>query len=145
MDSAITELGMTRRFRRVREAVPAARAFVQRWLPDSGPTEGLVLAAAEAINNVIDHAAGDGFTVAVDLDRTVGRVTVVDAGPGFDVPLDPGMPEPLESSCRGIAMMHALSDDVAIVSSRAGTSVTLRQEFPVVGDRPDVPFGSAVA
>jgi anti-sigma regulatory factor (Ser/Thr protein kinase) len=135
MESAITELGVTRRFRRVAEAVPAARAFVRRWLPESEPSEGLVLAAAEAINNVIDHASGDCFTVAVDLDGTVGTVTVVDVGPGFEVPAEPEMPDAFANRCRGLAMMHALSDDVDIASSPDGTCVTLHQEFAPVRER----------
>jgi hypothetical protein len=32
-----------------------------------------VLSAAEAINNVIDHAARDAFTVAVELDGAAAR------------------------------------------------------------------------
>ena len=135
MESAITEMGVTRRFRRVAEAVPAARAFVRRWLPDSEPAEGLVLAAAEALNNVVDHAFGDAFTVAVDLDGTVGTVTVVDVGPGFDVPEDPEMPDAFASRYRGLAMMHALADGVEIVSSPDGTTVTLRHEFAPVRQR----------
>jgi anti-sigma regulatory factor (Ser/Thr protein kinase) len=129
MESAITDMGVTRRFRRVREAVPAARAFVRRWLPAAEPTDGLVLAAAEAINNVIDHAVGDSFTVAADLRGTVATLTVADAGPGFDVPAKPTMPPVGESSHRGLAMMHLLADEVDIVSSPDGTTVTLRQEF----------------
>jgi anti-sigma regulatory factor (Ser/Thr protein kinase) len=132
METAITELGVTRRFRRMAEAVPAARAFVRRWLPDSDPAEGLVLAAAEALNNVVDHAHGDAFTVAVDLDEKVATVTVVDVGPGFDVPEDPEMPDAFASQCRGLAMMHVLADGVDIVSSGTGTTVTLRQEFAPV-------------
>jgi anti-sigma regulatory factor (Ser/Thr protein kinase) len=132
METAITELGVTRQFRRMAEAVPAARAFVRRWLPDSEPAEGLVLAAAEALNNVVDHANGDAFTVAVDLDETVATVTVVDVGPGFDVPEDPEMPDAFASRCRGLAMMHVLADGVDIVSSDTGTTVTLRQEFAPV-------------
>lgn len=135
MESAITELGVTRRFRRVAEAVPAARAFVRRWLPESDPAEGLVVAAAEAINNVIDHATGEAFTVAVDLDGIVGTVTVLDVGPGFDVPDDPAMPDVFANRCRGLAMMHALADGVDIASSPAGTTVTLRQEFAPVRQR----------
>ena len=135
MESEITELGVTRRFRRVAEAVPAARAFVRRWLPESDPAEGLVVAAAEAINNVIDHATGEAFTVAVDLDGIVGTVTVLDVGPGFDVPDEPAMPDVFANRCRGLALMHALADGVDIASSPAGTTVTLRQEFAPVRQR----------
>jgi anti-sigma regulatory factor (Ser/Thr protein kinase) len=132
MESAITELGVTRQFRRMAEAVPAARAFVRRWLPDSEHADGLVVAAAEALNNVVDHAVGDTFTVAVDLDETVATVTVVDVGPGFDVPDDPEMPDAFAGRCRGLAMMHVLADGVDIVSSPAGTIVTLTHEFAPV-------------
>jgi anti-sigma regulatory factor (Ser/Thr protein kinase) len=145
MESAITELGVTRRFRRMPEAVPAARAFVRRWLPSAEPTEDLVLASAEAINNVIDHGTGDDFTVAVDLDKTVGTVTVADSGPGFDVPAEPVMPAAQESSCRGLAIMHELVDDVDIVSSPAGTVVTFRQPFTPARRRSQAGATSAVA
>lgn len=139
METAITERGVTRRFRRVAEAVPAARAFVRRWLPISEPADRLALGAAEAINNVIDHATGDHFTVAVDLRGTTGTVTIADSGPGFDVPKDPAMPAPLEECHRGLPMMHVLVDRVDIASAETGatgTTVTLAQVFePVRGGR----------
>ena len=129
METAITELGVTRRFRRVAEAIPAARAFVRRWLPPLDAGDQLVMGAAEAINNVIDHAGGDHFTVAVDLDGTTGTVTVIDHGPGFDVPAHPTMPAPLDDCHRGLPMMHALVDRVVITADRGGTTVTLTQGF----------------
>jgi anti-sigma regulatory factor (Ser/Thr protein kinase) len=129
METAITELGVTRRFRRVAEAIPATRAFVRRWLPPVDAGDRLVMGAAEAINNVIDHADGDHFTVAVDLDGTTGTVTVIDDGPGFDVPAHPTMPGPLDDSHRGLPMMHVLVDRVVITADSDGTTVVLTQGF----------------
>lgn len=129
VETAITDLGVTRRFRRMTEAVPAARAFVRRWLPNMDAGDRLVLGAAEAINNVIDHADGDHFTVAVDLEGTTGTVTVIDDGPGFEVPGHPRMPGPLDDSHRGLPMMHVLVDRVVIAADDTGTTVTLTQAF----------------
>lgn len=145
METAITDRGVTRRFRRVAEAVPAARAFVRRWLPRSAPAEGLVLAGAEAINNVVDHATGDHVTVAVELDGSTGIVTVTDDGPGFAPPARLSMPDPLASRHRGLAMMDASVDRVEIASSPSGTTVTLTQRFerPRTANAPGSRHGDA--
>lgn len=142
METEITGQGVSRRFRRVVEAVPAARAFVRRWLPSSEAAERLVLAAAEALNNVIDHAAGEHFTVTVGLEGTTGVVTVSDQGTGFRAPLVPTMPGPDSARHRGVAMMHLLVDRVDIAATAAGTTVSLAQALDrsaaasQQGDRP---------
>lgn len=125
METEITERGVSCRFRRVTEAVPAARAFVRRWLPASGPADELVSAAAEALNNVIDHATGEHFTITVRLDGTTGVVTVSDSGPGFRPPGRPTMPAPDAARRLGLAMMHLLADRVDVISTATGTTVAL--------------------
>jgi anti-sigma regulatory factor (Ser/Thr protein kinase) len=129
MHAEVTEHGVVRRFRRTSEAAPAARAFVRRWLPDAPGADELVLGAAEAINNAIDHGDGPEFEVTVDLSTERGTVRVTDAGPGFDPPAHPTMPAPLEDGHRGLAVMDACVDDVDVASDPAGTTVTLQQGF----------------
>lgn len=120
---------MTRRFRRATEAAPAAREFVRRWLPAAPGADELVLGATEAINNAIDHGDGPEFVVAVDLGTEAGTVRVADAGPGFDPPERPTMPDPEDEAHRGLALMDACVDQVDVTSSTSGTVVTLLQGF----------------
>jgi anti-sigma regulatory factor (Ser/Thr protein kinase) len=128
------------RFRRERSAVPSARAFVARALRSAGATteavERLVLAVAEACNNVVFHADGPAFTVSVLVDGGRAMVTVADTGSGFDPPDRPTMPSPDATGQRGLALMRALVDDVAVVSDAGGTTVALVHRL--------VPAGRAV-
>jgi serine/threonine-protein kinase RsbW len=130
------------RFRRERTAVPSARAFATRALAAGAmpaeTVEPLVLAVAEACNNVILHAAGDDFTVSVVIDDGRALVTVADRGAGFVPPAHPAMPGPLATGHRGLALMEALVDDVDVVSDGAGTTVMLVQSFVPDGHRSSV-------
>lgn len=134
-------VGATERFRRVPEAVPAARVFVRRWLParrSSEAVDQLVLAASEAMNNVVNHAAGGDFMVTVVCDGHRGGVVITDAGDGFAAGEQPEMPPADDDAGRGLAIMHALVDDVRISSGPAGTTIALQhdlgQEARAVGD-----------
>jgi len=77
-------------FRRVPAAVPTARAFVSRTLVPLAlsveASDRLVLAAAEAFNNVVLHASGESFAVTVAVERGTCMVSVADTGHGFRVP-----------------------------------------------------------
>ncbi|HEY8525059.1 MAG TPA: ATP-binding protein [Acidimicrobiales bacterium] len=127
------DVGATERFRRVPEAIPAARVFVRRWLParhSSEAVDQLVLAASEAMNNVVNHADGGDFMVSViyDGERRAG-VVVTDAGAGF-TPGEPlTMPPAEEAAGRGLALMQALVDDVRIASGPAGTTIALQHDL----------------
>jgi anti-sigma regulatory factor (Ser/Thr protein kinase) len=125
-------LGATERFRRIPEAIPAARLFLRRWLPAQAAWEGvdhLVLAAAEAMNNALLHAAGDDFLVTVTCHDDCGGVVITDAGNGFVAPAHPAMPSAEDISNRGLALMYALVDHAAVTSTPAGTTVALVHRF----------------
>jgi anti-sigma regulatory factor (Ser/Thr protein kinase) len=121
--------GTSTRFRREPAAVPAARAFVRHALRSAGmpPDVGdnLVQAAAEACNNAILHAAGDTFTVTVNVVGDACTLTVSDLGRGFDPPEHARMPSPQAIDHRGLALMEALVDNVNVSSTPAGTTVVL--------------------
>lgn len=129
MDLTVT----TTTFRREAAAVPAARAFVRRALVSEGATpdaaERLVLAASEAMNNVIVHASGRAFAVDVSVDRAACVVSVSDSGLGFSPPRRPAMASPDELGHRGVALMHLLVDRVDVTTSPAGTTVMLTQHL----------------
>jgi anti-sigma regulatory factor (Ser/Thr protein kinase) len=127
--------------------VPAARAFVRHALRSAGvpPDIGdcLVQAAAEACNNAILHAAGDTFTVTVDVVGGICTLTVSDLGLGFDPPEHARMPSPHAIDHRGLALMEALVDHVSVQSSRAGTTVVLVHDSAVAS--PPAPKSQLVA
>jgi anti-sigma regulatory factor (Ser/Thr protein kinase) len=128
------------RFRREPAAVPAARGFIRRVLvtldmaPDS--LDRLVLAAAEAFNNVVLHAECDYFTVSVSRDADACVIGVTDSGHGFFVPPSFEMPPATEVGRRGLALMHALVDRVQVASSPTGTAVMLAQALSTNGAAP---------
>ncbi|HEX6238575.1 MAG TPA: ATP-binding protein [Acidimicrobiales bacterium] len=120
-------------FRREPAAVPAARAFVRHAVRSAGAApetvDRLVLAAAEAFNNAILHAAGDTFGVRIMIDSRSCTVMVTDAGRGFQPPAHPRMPAADDTGHRGLAIMEALVDEVDVRSSPAGTRVVLVQSL----------------
>jgi anti-sigma regulatory factor (Ser/Thr protein kinase) len=131
------------RFRREPAAVPAARAFVRRVLAplkmSADARDRLVLAAAEAFNNVILHAECDSFAVSVSCDDATCVVDVNDTGHGFYVPTSFDMPPASDVGHRGLAIMQALVDRVRVASSPMGTEVALSQALSTNGATPAVP------
>jgi anti-sigma regulatory factor (Ser/Thr protein kinase) len=127
-------------FRREPTAVPAARAFVLKTLvrldmtPDA--RDSLVLAAAEACNNVVLHAECDSFVVSVSRDEHTCLVDITDSGHGFYVPASFDMPPASQVGRRGLAMMQALVDRVQVASSPTGTAVMLMQTLSSNGASP---------
>jgi len=116
------------------------------------PTEtidSLVLAAAEACNNVILHARGGSFTVSVVVDADRAAVAVADDGPGFEPPVRPAMPAPHATGNRGLALMGALVEHVDVSSDGAGTTVVLEQSFGTPDQRASIadplPAGEALS
>jgi anti-sigma regulatory factor (Ser/Thr protein kinase) len=89
----------------------------------------MVLAAAEAFNNVILHAAGDWFSVTVSRDDGACVVEISDSGAGFYVPDTFEMPPSNDVAHRGLALMQALVDRVDVASSSTGTEVELVQRL----------------
>lgn len=125
--------GVSQTFRCRADTVPRVRAVVAAELRRNGIAgellDRLVLASAEACNNAILHSDSGSYEVAVDIDDGSVTVTVTDRGAGFDVPALMEMPAPDAVSRRGLALMHVLVDDVAVTSTRTGTTVVLRQSL----------------
>jgi serine/threonine-protein kinase RsbW len=135
-------------FRREPAAVPSARAFLTKSLDalalSVDAADRLVLAVAEACNNVVIHAGGDSFGVAVALHGGCCHVSVTDQGAGFHAPAGrPVMPPADDTGHRGLALMHALVDSVDVVSTPHGTAVVLVMGLsaPATAGAPDAAAG----
>lgn len=102
----------------------------------SDSRERLVLAAAEACNNVVLHAACDSFTVSISQDDDTCVLGVTDSGHGFYVPGSFEMPPANDVGHRGLALMHALVDQMRVASSASGTAVLLSQKLSPNGAAP---------
>ncbi|WP_295577326.1 ATP-binding protein [uncultured Microbacterium sp.] len=88
----------------------------------------LILAAAQAIANAIQHAHGAGLTVEVSADREGVRIRVGDTGHGFDPAAIPDDRLGIRASI--IARVAAAAGRATVDSSAAGTVVTLTWEQP---------------
>ena len=111
----------------------AARSLVRHTLRSCGAStdivERVVLASAEAFNNVVMHAAGATFGVRIAIDSGCCTVVVTDAGRGFRRPRRLKMPAFDALGHRGLALMEALVDEVDVDSSRSGTRIGLVQSL----------------
>jgi serine/threonine-protein kinase RsbW len=95
-----------------------------------------MISVMEAVNNAIQHGNGADESklvhIKIDTVENVLTIRIKDEGGGFQegsVP-DPRDPQNLMNvSGRGILMMKAFMDDVAIVSSEGGTEVTMSKNF----------------
>ena len=95
-------------------------------LPDD--VHDVELALSEACANVITHSGpGDAYEVAVTVAPNACHIRVVDVGRGFDhESLSPAMAGIDEEHGRGVALMHALVDQVRFESKpEQGTVVHL--------------------
>lgn len=103
------------------------RSSFRTWLDDHGvPQEtidDLVLACNEACSNAIEHAydMNDGtIEVAAECSSSVVVMTVRDHGVWRDIPA-PG------ERGRGLDLIRAVVDDLAIDRTPSGTRVTMRR------------------
>jgi serine/threonine-protein kinase RsbW len=135
--------------RRQPAAVPAARAFVDHALRSAGVppdvADSLVQAVAEACNNAILHAAGETFSVSVNVQETACTLIISDLGRGFEPPEHARMPSPESVDHRGLALMEALVDQVEVSSTPAGTTVVLVHETHVESPNGGPPSTSSLA
>ncbi|MBF4561651.1 ATP-binding protein [Microbacterium sp. VKM Ac-2870] len=88
----------------------------------------LVLAAAQAVRNAIDHAQARGLRVSLRVDEAGVRLQVIDRGPGFD---PANIPED-RLGIRGsiVARMAAVGGRARVRTAAAGTLVTLDWQHP---------------
>ena len=108
----------------VPQAVGDVRRSLRRWLEQAGAgdaeTHAIVLAAGEACANSIEHAYGPGdaeLEVAAHLDAGMVRLTIRDYGQW--------RPARGEHRGRGLELMRATMDDVAVTQGDGGTVVEL--------------------
>jgi PAS domain S-box-containing protein len=86
------------------------------------------VAVGEAVNNAIEHAAKLGseeFVLHARRRQSAITVEVADHGTWRAVNERPAAPDPLAPRGRGLALMHALSDDVHLEQTGDGTTVRL--------------------
>ncbi len=102
------------RFRR------SLRAFLERSRIERDRIEDVVLAAGEAAGNAIEHAYGQasGTFRLIAYERDSRLIVEIRDGGRWRLEGDP-------ARGRGLGIMRALVDRVAIESTRAGTSVRL--------------------
>jgi serine/threonine-protein kinase RsbW len=126
------------------ESVSLIRVVVGDALARLGVTADCVddirLALSEACTNVLDHAAAeDEYEVRLQVDDETCEISVADTGThAVDAgALDGVMPDTGSPSGRGVAIMHAVMDQVAFTSApEAGTIVHLVKRLDVEVDGP---------
>ena len=118
---------------RDRLSVPITRHLIRAAMDEVGvlsdDADAVDLAVTEACANVIDHSGpGDLYDVAVSISPSACHIRVVDIGRGFDhqaLALS-GMADQHAEHGRGVALMHALVDQVRFESEpERGTVVHL--------------------
>ncbi len=103
----------------------ALRAFLEAARIEHGHINDVVLAAGEAAGNAIEHAYRGQAGVFRLKASLAGKRLIIEIWDGGRWRLD-GDPE----RGRGLGIMRALVDDVAIESTRSGTSVRLVLALP---------------
>jgi serine/threonine-protein kinase RsbW len=97
---------------------------------DPATLADLKLAVTEACGNAVRHAhpAGDAsVTVRYAVDDEAIEILVEDDGPGMDVQELPSLPDvELSEGGMGLAIIHALVEDVEIVPGAAGRGTIVR-------------------
>ncbi|HOC31426.1 MAG TPA: ATP-binding protein [Armatimonadota bacterium] len=108
--------------KRIAESLP----FEPRQVAD------ILLAVCEACMNGVRYGGASDIVPPVTIHahhfEDHLRIEVADTGAGFQ-PSEPSMPDPMAESGRGIALMYALMDDVAIDSTKDGTRVRMIKYF----------------
>lgn len=125
------------------ETVALVRAAITNTLTLFGVTDECVeeirLALSEACTNVVEHASvDDEYEVRVLVDEDRCEISVTNKGNGFDARALTGvMPDGDSARGRGVAIMHALMDNVEFRSEpEAGTIVRLVKRLSVRADGP---------
>ena len=94
----------------------------------------LKLALTEACSNSVRHAYQEGRTGTVDvryeLDGSRSAVEVVDEGSGFDFSTTDGELGELDEGGLGLAIIRALTDELAIDSQERGSRLRFAKNLP---------------
>ena len=125
-------VSLTLRLPRDRLSVPVVRHLTHAALDEVGVMDGVAddveLALAEACANVLTHSGpGDVYDVSITIGPETCDIRVTDVGRGFDyASLNREMAGADAESGRGVALMHALMDQVRFTSEpERGTIVHL--------------------
>ena len=113
-----------------------ARQKVMKFAEDHGfgpDSEGVALAAQEALKNIIQHACPANNEMHFECIATPDSliIDVTDTGVGFDTTVlaeDPVPPMALHG--RGIQLIRGLMDNVWITSDQEGTVVHMEKKRP---------------
>ena len=125
------------------ESIALIRVVASDALARLGIVEDCVddirLALSEACTNVLEHAAADDeYEVRLLVDDDTCEISVADTGTHLDADaLDGTMPDSGSARGRGVAIMHAVMDQVAFTSEpETGTIVHLVKRLDVAADGP---------
>jgi serine phosphatase RsbU (regulator of sigma subunit)/anti-sigma regulatory factor (Ser/Thr protein kinase) len=119
--------------------IAEVRQFVAAFLADLRVAVDLSsevqLAVGEAVANACRHGRSQSgrseLRVRCALDGRKVEVTVADDGPGYVPPAESyELPDRFASGGRGLFLMKAMMDEVAIEATEDGTIVTLTKEVP---------------
>jgi serine/threonine-protein kinase RsbW len=132
-------------------SVPVTRHMVRAAMRETGvvreDSDDVELAVTEACANVIDHSGpGDAYEVTFTLRSGVCHIRVIDVGRGFDHASlsSPRMADDQAEHGRGVALMHALVDQVHFESEpERGTVVHLVKSLRFDGGSPGARLASA--
>lgn len=136
------EINMALLLPRDARTIPVARHICREALHELGVEAECVsdieVALTEACTNVLEHSqAGDEYEVQVRLAERDCVIRVVDQGRGFDASAPVPRAEDSAENGRGIALMHALVDQVKFESRpEQGTVVHLEKELEYVEGAP---------
>ncbi len=136
-------VALTLRLPRDQLSVPVGRHLTSHALAEVGVLEAVAddveLALAEACANVVAHSGpGDVYDVTITIGPQTCEIRVTDIGRGFDhASLSREMARADAESGRGVALMHALMDQVRFTSEpEQGTVVHLVKRLEFDDDRP---------
>lgn len=120
---------------RDRASVSAVRRIVASAMAEVGVERSCAadveLALAEGCANVVRHATStDRYSVTFELNHEAARVTIADAGNGFEINGRQRMAGALAEGGRGLALMRMLMDEADFrVQEGRGTRVLLTKQI----------------
>lgn len=100
----------------VRDVGREVRSFLEQEGLTPAEVSSWELVCAEAGNNAVEYAAGTATRLpvefVVDVTATAVELRVYDHTPGFDLPPESTLPDPLDEGGRGLFLMRSLTDDL---------------------------------
>lgn len=127
----------------VREAARRLRSFLEQQGLSPEELDAWELAGAEAGNNAVEHATDEGAQLPVEfvvevLPTTV-EVRILDHTPGFDLPENPELPDPLSEDGRGLFLIRTLTDSLRYLRCPRGNTLEMSRRRLLRPERPPPP------